>query len=168
MRESSMKTKLLSAILLPALLLLFGVAVAVAGEHPEHPEKKTEKEHPEQPEHPQDAAKIDVEMMAAAITGYVETDTKLKGGFFLVFDAASSQPLQLTLAKVHKERLAQVGDNLYFACSDFNEKSGKLFDLDFFMMAEDGKLEVTEVMIHKEDGKPRYSWFEDEGIWKRK
>lgn len=165
MRESSMKMKLLSAILLPALLLLFGAAVAVAGEHPEHPEKEAEGEHPE---HPQDAAKIDVEMMAMAITEYVETDTKLKGGFFLVFDAVSSKPLQLTLAKVHKERLAQVGDNLYFACSDFNEKSGKLFDLDFFMMAEDGKLKVTEVMIHKEDGKPRYSWFEDQGIWKRK
>lgn len=168
MRELSMKMKLLSAILLPALLLLFGTTVAVAGEHPEHPQEKTEKEHPEQPEHPTDAFEVDIETMALAITEYVENDTKLKGGFFLVFDAASSQPLQLTLAKVHKERLAQVGDNLYFACSDFNEKGGRLFDLDFFMMAEDGKLKVTEVMIHKEDGKPRYSWVEDEGIWKRK
>jgi hypothetical protein len=61
-----------------------------------------------------------------------------------------------------------VGENLYFACSDFNADGGKVYDLDFFMEAQEHKLVVTEVMIHKEDGTPRYSWYEEDGVWKRK
>ena len=30
------------------------------------------------------------------------------------------------------------------------------------------KLEVTEVSIHKEGGKERYTWYEEGGIWKKK
>lgn len=133
-------------------------------------------EHPEHPEHPEDKAtaksestfKVDKEVMAATIKAYVADDAKLKGGYFLIFDAESKKPLALSLTKVHQERLAKVGENLYFACSDFDEAGGQEFDLDFFMEEVDGKLVVTQVLIHKQDGAPRYTWFEDNGLWKTK
>jgi len=44
-----------------------------------------------------------------------------------------------------------------------------MYDLNFFMKADqEGNLKVGEVMIHKEDGQPRYTWFEENGIWKPK
>lgn len=139
-------------------------------EHPtEHPTKeKAKTEHPAKHEHPAKTFKASTETMAKAITDYVDNDCKLKGGFFLVYDAKAKAPLLLTLTKVHTERLSQVGENLYFACSDFADENGKIYDLDFFMMSKNDKLEVTEVMIHKEDGEARYSWFEENGNWKRK
>lgn len=158
--------KCLAILILPAMLMAFSPSATLAQEHPEHSKTKEKTEHPEHPEAA--SAKVDMESVAVAISAYVETDTKLKGGFFFVFDPVSKSPLTLTLTKIHKERLAQVGDNLFFACSDFDAKSGKVFDLDFFLEAEGDQLVVTEVMIHKEDGNPRYSWFEEDGIWKRK
>lgn len=134
---------------------------AVAQEHPEHPEDKTAAQ-------PEETYKVDTEAMAAAIKGYVAADADLKGGYFLIFDSKLKKPLALKLAKVHEERLAKVGENLYFACSDFTEAGGQVFDLDFFMEEVEGKLLVTKVLIHKEDDQPRYSWFEDNGLWKTK
>lgn len=171
MNKFRAQIKWLSAVVLPAMIMMFSTQSVTAQEHPEHPEAKDTTEHPEHhehPEHPQKAFEVDIETMAKAITDYIETDSKLKGGYFLVYDPASKRSLQLTLTKVHKERLAQVGENLFFACSDFDEKGGQVFDLDFFMKAEDGKLNVTEIMVHKEEGKPRYQWYEEGGTWKRK
>ena len=150
---------------------LLSVPAIYAQEHPtEHPTKakKEKKEHPT--EHPTEAkaGAVTVDQMSHAITHFIESDAKLKGGFFLCYDASGKKTLQLTLDKVHKERLSQVGDNLFFACSDFKSASGKMYDLDFFMESKDGQLAVTEIMIHKEDGKARYSWFEKDGVWNRK
>lgn len=147
------------AIVAAAFMLLFVAGTALTQEHPEHPT-----EHPTKAEE----AKVDMSMVAVAIADYVKTDTKLKGGFFLVYDADAKKALLLTLTKVHEERLAKIGDNLYFACSDFREDGGKMYDLDFFMEGDHHELKVTEVMIHKEEGKARYSWFEEDGIWSRK
>ena len=145
--------------LLALLCMLALASFAVAQEHPEHPE------------HPGDAKtafKVDVEAMSSAITDFVDHDSKLKGGHFMVFDQKSKKPLVLTLSKVHKDRLSQVGENLYFACCDFNAAGDKVFDLDFFMKETDGALVVTEVLIHKENGTARYTWFEEKGLWKTK
>ncbi|MDW7681750.1 MAG: hypothetical protein SCK70_14405 [bacterium] len=147
-----------------AALLIFGLASgAFAQEHP--------KEHPA--EHPKEAAKsatvsVTKEMMAEAIESYIKTDSALKGGYFTVYDAQAKAPLALKLDKVHQDKLAKVSDGIYFACSDFKATNGKMYDLDFFMKATDDGLKVSEVMIHKEAGKPRYRWVEKDGIWTRK
>ena len=168
MKNAVISLKGLTAGLMVLALFLFAAIPAPAQEHPEHPSKDTTKK--EHLEHPSDdaASAVTVEMMAMAITDYVNSDAKLNGGFFFVYDATTKKPLQLTLAKVHKEKLSQVGENLYFACSDFKETGGKTYDLDFFMQSVDGTLTVSEVIIHKEEGKPRYSWIEEAGMWKRK
>ena len=168
LKNSITNRKGLTAGLLVMAFFLFAAISVPAQEHPEHPSKDTTKK--EHPEHPSkgEASAVTVDQMALAIADYVNSDAKLKGGFFFVYDATTKKPLQLTLDKVHKEKLSQVGENLYFACSDFKEAGGKMYDLDFFMQSVDGNLTVTELIIHKEEGKPRYQWSEENGMWKRK
>jgi hypothetical protein len=176
------KTRLLVCMLAILGLLMFALAFgAFAQEHPEHPKQEAQaQEHPEHPnnhaaehpehpqEHPKAAVTVTKEMMAEAITGYINKDTALKGGYFCVYDAQAKAPLALKLDKVHQDKLAKVSEGLYFACSDFQATDGKMYDLDFFMKPTDHGLEVSEVMIHKEAGKPRYGWVEENGVWKRK
>ena len=95
----------------------------------------------------------------------MKQDSKLKGGYFLVYDTVDKKPLQLQLLKVHKDKLAALGDGVYFACSDMKAADGTLYDLDFFMKQTDNGFETTEVSVHKKSGKPRYGWKEADGIW---
>ena len=77
-----------------------------------------------------------------------------------------SEVLQLELLKIHKERLASIGNDTYFACADFQASNGKVYDLDIFMSGKsaDG-LVVTEIIVHKEEGVQRYGWLEKDGVW---
>src|SRR3989338_210610 len=171
----------LGAVLMAFALMLFGGRIAMAGEHPtehpsEHPAAGTAKaEHPEHPAKTDKAGKaeksvgLSKEDMAEAISGYVSKDADLKGGYFLVFDKESGQPLALTLEKVHKDRLSRVAKDVYFACADFRTHDGKkVYDLDVFMHGPDKKhLKVTEISVHKEDGDARYGWVEKDGVWSK-
>jgi hypothetical protein len=105
--------------------------------------------------------------LAQAIQGYVAEDVRAKGGYFLVFDPITKQPLALTLDRVHEERLSGLGGGVYFACADFTSLDGKVYDVDVFMKEGKAGLEPTEVHVHKVDGKPRYTWREAGGIWVR-
>ena len=53
-------------------------------------------------------------------------------------------------------------------CADFSDPAGKVFDLDFWVHAGGQGLEVTETMIHKDEGVPRYTWHETNGVWTRR
>ena len=67
--------------------------------------------------------------------------------------------LELKLDKVHKERLSRIKDDVYFACADFKNSDGVIYDLDIFMEgASVDELTVNEVIVHKQDGKARYGW----------
>jgi hypothetical protein len=142
-------------------------AAAAKKEHPEHPAKGTAAK-AEHPEHPNAAtAAVTKEMMAETITGYVEKDAALKGGYFCVYDAKANAPLALALDKVHQDKLAKVSDGLFFACCDFKATNGTMYDLDFFMKSTPMGLRVSEVAVHKEAGKPRYGWVEKDGVWSK-
>jgi hypothetical protein len=168
--------------LLPTIAIAaFGLAVLMpapmpgAQEHPKSGEQpagdKSKGEHPKEPpsaEHPT-GAKVTQDDLAAAIESYVKRDAALKGGYFLVYDPVAKQPLALTLVRVHKDRLSQVGDGTYFACADFRTPTDKTYDLDVFMRGPDkDHLTATEVTVHKVNGKERYTWYEEDGLWKRK
>ena len=112
--------------------------------------------------------KITLQNLARAIESFVEADINLRGSF-LVIDPKTNKALKLTLEKVHKERLSHVGDNVYFACADFNADNGKVYDLDIFLQGKNtDTLTVTEISVHKEDGEARYGWVEEDGIWVKK
>lgn len=135
------------------------------GEHPEGEKKEGEnteaKAAPKKP--------VTIAELAESIEGYVNDEVALKGGCFLVYDEVGGEPLVLQLKKIHKDKLAKIEDQVYFACADFETPEGKVYDLDIFMEgASKGKLKVTEITVHKESGKARYTWHEVDGIWKKK
>ncbi len=152
-----------------ALIVMFATAISVNAADSTH--TRGGMEHPEGGgmEHPEDGGMmgfhVDKDVMAKAITDYINKDSQLKGGYFLFYDAKDKKPLALTLTKVHKDRLSQVGKNLYFACTDFKEAGGTMYDLDFFMKNIDDQLQVTDVKVHKQADKPRYTWHEKDGMW---
>ncbi len=135
---------------------------AIAAEHPmEHPQAAA-------PAQKSAAKPVTLEDVAKAIENYAKDDAKLKGGYFLLYDDKTKQPLVLTLDKVHRDRLAQTAPGTFFACSDFKTPEGKLYDIDFWVKeGPGGELNITQIMIHKEAGKPRYNWVEEGGVWKQ-
>ena len=130
------------------------------------PSKLQAQEHPT--EHPKKEATLSPEVLAKEIEQYVQNESKKNDGYFPFYDEKTEKDLKLKLDKVHKDRLSKVDDGLYFACSDFKGTDGKIYDLDFFIKETDSGLEVTQQTLHKIDGKARYSWYEEEGVWKRK
>ena len=136
--------------------LLFLITSALLfSEHPEHPE------HPTTTKEPQ----LTVEELAISIEHYIQNDVNLKGGFF-VYDKNKKEILTLTLTKIHKERLSNIGGDTYFACADFSASNGNIYDLDIFMTGKSqSNLVVTEINVHKENGTARYLWENQQGIW---
>lgn len=145
-------------VILAALINSLMWGFVIAQEHPEHPKATAKKETPS----------VTTADLAKAIKNFVEEDSKLKGGYFMIYDPTIKKSLELTLTKVHEDKLSQVGEKMYFACSDFKATNDKMYDLDFFMKQGKNDLTVTEISIHKEEGKPRYNWAEEKGLWVRK
>ena len=75
--------------------------------------------------------------------------------------------LVLDLIKVHDDRLSNLGASKYFACVDMKGTDGKIYDIDFFMAVQPGKLTVTQTSVHKINGKPLYNWKQEGGVWKK-
>jgi hypothetical protein len=148
---------------LATLVLVAAAGHAFAQEHPrEHP-----KEHPKEQAKP--TAALNMDAFANAVEAWVKRDTQLRGGYFVVYDPVDKKPLLLTLDKVHREKLARTGDQVYFACADFKTPEGTVYDLDVFMKGtSEADLVPTEINVHKLTGKPRYNWYEEGGIWKKK
>jgi hypothetical protein len=145
-------------------------------EEPEHPAVPVNPEHPagqEHPEHPTEGIEgaekakevITIESVAIYLEGYVGKKVVEGGGWMKVQDEKANATLKLKLDKIHRERLAKTDQGTYFVCADFTSPGGKIYDLDFWVMETDEGLKVTETTVHKEDGKPRYSWVEKDGIW---
>ena len=140
------------------ILLLFFLSALLFPEHPEHPEHPTTKKEPQ----------LTVEALAISIENYIQNDVNLKGGFF-VYDKDKKELLTLTLTKIHKEQLSNIGGDTYFACADFSASNGNIYDLDIFMTGKSqDNLVVTEINVHKENGKARYHWENQKGIWVKK
>ena len=143
----------------------FGLSAAVALVL--SPATNSAAEHPA--EHPQaESTGMTKETIAKAVGDYVQKETNLKGGYFLVYDQVANKPLVLALDRVHKDRLSKVSEGVYFACADFKTPENRVYDRDIFMKQTESGFEVTEISIHKEEGKARYNWVEKGGIWTKK
>jgi hypothetical protein len=75
--------------------------------------------------------------------------------------------LALDLVKLHDDRFSNLGGDKYFACVDMKGADGKIYDIDFFMVVQPGKLSITETSVHKINGKPLYNWKQEGGVWKK-
>lgn len=72
-------------------------------------------------------------------------------GVLRVRDDKTGRELELEFVEIHKP-LRKMEGRGFFGCTDFRERGSadKFYDLDFWLVEKDGKLEVTEVRIHKE------------------
>jgi transglutaminase-like putative cysteine protease len=97
-----------------------------------------------------------IEEIEAGIRAYIEHQTAAGNGYFHMQDG--DRELRLKLVRVHTEYLSNLGPGRYFACVDLADVSGDVFDVDFFLEGTPGAMEVTEVSLHKLNGKPFYTW----------
>ena len=133
----------------------------------EHPTLSTEA-----PFNPKLKSNVTVDDVAAYLTSYVKN--RSKNGLFLLMDQAAHKELALKLVNIHRGRLAEVGPDTYFVCSDFATADGKhTYDLDFFVQGkskDDLSVLADRTSIHKKDGKARYTWAFNtaKGVWEQK
>ena len=148
--------------------------VAQPGERPANPTPLTgatpapgsERFNPD--DHPELAhlTEVTTESLEQGITAYVQSETARQGGVFPVSDPAQRTSLALTLMTVHRDRLTQLADGRYFACADFKGRDGHMYDVDVFMKPQStGGFAPTDVLVHKQDGKARFNWVEQNGGW---
>jgi hypothetical protein len=106
--------------------------------------------------------KVSMVELAKAVQKYLTEDSALKGGYFLVYDPVQKKAIQLTLDKVHHDRVVRIHKGIHFACAEFKGADGGVYDLDIFMKGTDASsFQITEVAIHKMNDQPRYGWVEE-------
>ncbi len=113
-------------------------------------------------EHPGPQAEaFTAEQIKAAMSHYIATKTKEDGGAFKIRDDKTGLDLALEFVKIHNP-VRKIEGRGYFACTDFRVQGEpkKLYDLDFWLNPQDGKLVVTKTSIHKEPKKVGNEWVE--------
>jgi hypothetical protein len=156
-----LRTTRQAGVLAGAFLLT--VFPAFAQEHP------AGHEHPEKAEHTKSekAKAVTTADLEKAIKARIEEKTKSDGGVFKVQDKVLNKTWDLTLVKVHTDKLTPLSADTYFACTDFKAKDGTPVDVDFYLKDQGGKLVITDTTIHKVNGKPRFNYVEKNGVWVR-
>jgi len=163
--------RFMNILLVLAIVVCFS-RVVLAAEHPgEHPGSPAKSEHPgESAEHPGteqpgEEAVLSADQIIKGIKSYIQKVTEVNEGYFPAYDAKESKGLGLKLIKVHEDRVSYIKkEDAYFACTDFKEAGGNAtYDIDFWMKkAKGGEVEVYRTKIHKKDGKPRFTYRDDE------
>jgi len=130
-------------------------------------------EHPGQaiPYAAEEKPRITKEDVAKFAEEYVRTNSK--DGVFKHLDTNTGKELELTLDRVHKERLSPIKKDEYFVCADFKGKDGNTYDLDFFVQGSDRsnlRVDTTSIAVHKANGKGNYTWNynKKKDVWEKK
>src|SRR6266536_4640870 len=149
-------------------LLLAPVVSLLAQDHPRAPQQSQSQQLPQTRTGAPQAAMTEATMSDASdglkrfISGYAAKSADKK--FHMPYNR---KDLSLDLIKVHDNRFSSLGGNKYFACVDMKGSDGKIYDIDFLMAVQPGKLTVTQTSVHKINGKPPYNWKEEKGVWKK-
>lgn len=97
------------------------------------------------------------DQLRQTIRDYIAQQEKIQGAFAIVDKKNNSAFRELTLVRVH-DRVGKTGD-YYYSCTDMKDvKNGDLLDLDFDISDQNGNLKVANIRIHKDNGKPRYTY----------
>jgi len=149
-------------------LLLAPVVSVRAQEHPRAPQQSQSQQLPQstkgapQPAMMQGSMSDVSDGLKRFISGYVAKSADNK--FHVPYQRKN---LALDLVRIHDDRFSSLGSDKYFACVDMKGTDGKIYDIDFSMVVQPGKLSVTETSVHKINGKPLYNWKEEKGVWKK-
>lgn len=90
------------------------------------------------------------------IEAHIAREVEKGNGYFHM--TSDDKELRLELVRVHTEYLSNLGPQRHFACVDLADVNGDVYDVDFFLSGDPGKMTVTETTLHKLNGKPYYSW----------
>ena len=155
-----------------SVTLIFSLP-AFAGEHPsEHPEhpkhskKTTEKVKPKISSLKADSgsARSIAGDIARGIKAHIKSVTEGGNGKYKLNYKGTM--LSLELEKVHEDKLAQLDNGQFFACTDFKGNDGNTYDVDFFLSGSRGNMWVTDATVHKINGSPLYTWrYKSNGKW---
>ena len=141
------------------LSLVLGVwGIGISAEHPEHPTAGS-KEHPNKVSAAQQKSAQDE--YEKFVKDYVASEAQKTGGVYTIHDDVANKDWRLELVKVHKNKICMLNEgNTCFACADLKEVGGKnKVDLDFYANhSPDGKMAMDKVLIHKVNGKPRFTY----------
>ncbi len=96
------------------------------------------------------------EDIQAGIEKHIEQESLDGGGYFKL--RLDDKQLALKLVRVHTEYLANLGVRRHFACVDLVDTEGDVYDVDFFLSGDPGRMVVTETTAHKLNGQPFYAW----------
>jgi hypothetical protein len=156
------------AISVCVALLLAPALPLLAQEHPRAPQQSQSQQLPQTRTGAPQGAMTEATMSDVSdglkrfISGYAAKSADKK--FHVPYQRKN---LSLDLVRVHDDRLSSLGGDKYFACVDMKGADGKIYDIDFFMVVQTGKLTVTQTSVHKITGKPLYHWKEEKGVWKK-
>src|SRR6266436_9683030 len=159
---------MITRLAVPLFVLIAPVLPLFAQEHPRAPQQSQSQQLPQTRTGAAQAAMTEATMSDASdglkrfISGHAAKSADKK--FHIPYQR---KELALDLVKVHADRFSSLGGDKYFACVDMKGIDGKIYDIDFFMVLQTGKLTVTETSVHKINGKPLYNWKQDKGVWKK-
>ena len=151
-------------------LLCAPIVLLVAQEHPRAPQQSQSQQLPQTTTNAPQTSTQTMEAsqtdLAAGLKKYIDSTARRSADrkFHVRY---GGKGLALDLIKVHDDRFSSLGANKYFACVDMKGRDGKIYDIDFFMVVQPGKLTVTQTSVHKINGKPLYNWKEEGGVWKK-
>lgn len=100
------------------------------------------------------------EDIKAAMLAHIEARVD-EQGVFRMRDEKTGETLALKFVKIH-DPVRRIDGITYFACTDFHVVGhpDKLYDLDFWMRPQDGRLRIYDEKIHKEPRhSPLYGWY---------
>jgi hypothetical protein len=149
-------------------LLVASVLPLLSQEHPRAPQQSQSQQLPQTRTGAPQAAMTEATMSDVSvglkefISGYAAKSADKK--FHMPYNR---KDLALDLIKVHDNRFSSLGGNKYFACVDMKGTDGKIYDIDFLMAVQTGKLTVTQTSVHKINGKALYNWKQQGGVWKK-
>src|SRR6516165_7515837 len=146
-------------------LLVVPVVPLLAQDHPRAPQQSGSQQLPQSARAAPQAAMTEATMSDVSvglkefISGYAAKSADKK-----VHMPYNRKDLALDLIKVHDNRFSSLGGNKYFACVDMKGTDGKIYDIDFLMAVQTGKLTVTQTSVHKINGKALYNWKQQGGV----
>ncbi len=108
-------------------------------------------------------AEPSAEQLRETIRQYIQKQEQATGGFTVSDPKEKGMLRTLSLIQVH-ERVGKTGD-YYYSCTDMQDSaSGDKLDLDFDISDGGKELKVVAVRIHKDNGKPRYTYGDNDQL----
>lgn len=102
-------------------------------------------------------AEPSAEQLRETIRQYIQSQERAAGSFTVPDPKEKGKLRTLSLIRVH-ERVGKTGD-YYYSCTDMKDvATGDELDLDFDVSDTGKELQVVAIRIHKDNGKPRYTY----------